>query len=109
MTRLERDPGLQPERTRLAWTRTAMAVLLNALVALRGAWAGGSAALLATGGVLALAACVLYLYGVRRGRVLLACEGRAPYPNGLVWVAMLVLLACATGAAGVLQQLQHWV
>ncbi|CAN7346705.1 DUF202 domain-containing protein [Acidovorax sp. LjRoot118] len=73
-----RDPGLQPERTSLAWTRTALAVLLNALVALRGAWIDGSAMLLATGAMLALAACALYGYGVHRGRVLLACEGQVP-------------------------------
>jgi uncharacterized membrane protein YidH (DUF202 family) len=95
------DPGLQPERTSLAWTRTALAVLLNALVVLRGAWVDGSAVLLATGGMLALAACALYGYGVYRGRVLLACEGQVPHPSGLAWVAALVLLACATGATGV--------
>ncbi|MFN9472816.1 DUF202 domain-containing protein [Acidovorax sp.] len=102
-----RDPGLQPERTSLAWTRTALAVLLNALVALRGAWIDGSAMLLATGGMLALAACALYGYGVHRGRVLLACGGRVPHPAGLAWVAALVLLACATGAAGVAWHLLH--
>lgn len=107
MTSLERDPGLQPERTHLAWTRTAMAVLLNALVALRGAWTGGAAALLATGATLALAACALYGYGVHRGRVLLTCEGRVSHPAGLAWVAALVLLACATEAAGVAWHLLH--
>ena len=101
------DPGLQPERTSLAWTRTALAVLLNALVALRGAWTDGSAMLQATGGMLALAACAMYGYGVYRGRVLLACEGHAPHPHGLAWVAALVLLACATGAAGVGWHLLH--
>lgn len=101
-----RDPGLQPERTSLAWTRTALAVLLNALVALRGAWIDGSAMLLATGAMLALAACALYGYGVHRGRVLLACEGQVP-PAGLARVAALVLLACATGVAGVAWHLLH--
>ncbi|KRC24763.1 DUF202 domain-containing protein [Acidovorax sp. Root217] len=102
-----RDPGLQPERTSLAWTRTALAVLLNALVALRGAWIDGSAMLLATGAMLALAACALYGYGVHRGRVLLACEGQVPHPAGLARVAALVLLACATGVAGVAWHLLH--
>lgn len=102
-----RDPGLQPERTSLAWTRTALAVLLNALVALRGAWVDGSAMLLATGAMLALAACALYGYGVYRGRVLLACEGHAPHPHGLAWMAALVLLACAAGAGGVAWHLVH--
>ena len=32
------DPGLQRERTAMAWTRTGLAVLVNALIVLR---AGG--------------------------------------------------------------------
>jgi putative membrane protein len=56
---------LANERTSLDWSRTAVAVMLQ------------------------------------------ACQGRAPHPNGLPWMAALVLLACATGGAGILVRLLH--
>ncbi|MER7835908.1 DUF202 domain-containing protein [Streptomyces sp. NPDC096040] len=58
MTAPARDPGLQPERTRLAWRRTTLSATVAAVLAAKTALHGSASA----GGVLACAACcVLWL------------------------------------------------
>ncbi|MFK0194202.1 DUF202 domain-containing protein [Kitasatospora sp. NPDC090308] len=66
MSAAPRDPGLQPERTLLAWSRTALVLAADALLVLRTGYLRGSPGLAALGGVLALAAAGLYAHGVRR-------------------------------------------
>ncbi|MEV5959310.1 DUF202 domain-containing protein [Streptomyces sp. NPDC051987] len=53
MTEPPRDPGLQPERTRLAWRRTTLSATVAAVLAAKTTLHGGTSAV----GVLACAAC----------------------------------------------------
>ncbi|MFE0458071.1 DUF202 domain-containing protein [Kitasatospora sp. NPDC058965] len=66
----DRDPGLQPERTLLAWSRTALVLVVNAALVLRTGLAHAQPGLVALGGLLGAAACGLYAFGVRRRREL---------------------------------------
>lgn len=62
MTAAERDPGLQPERTRLAWRRTTLSCTVVALLAGKQALHGG----VGTAGVVALSLSALAWLGFLR-------------------------------------------
>jgi putative membrane protein len=95
------DPGLQPERTALAWRRTGLALFAGSLVATRilpellGAWA----ALVGLAGVVASAAL---LYAIHRRyhrhhRQLMAEGDRSPVAGGrLIAATAAFALAAAT-------------
>ena len=94
-----RDPGLQPERTTLAWRRTALAVALNATLLLRAGVHERQALLLLIGAVLGAGAFVLALVGMRRDIDFCAFTPRAPSPFAMGLVAGQVVLASAGLAA----------
>lgn len=64
-----RDPGLQPERTALAWVRTASSLLVVALLLLRAGFASSSGSVVVAGTFLMVCAAATYglaLYRQRR-------------------------------------------
>lgn len=99
---MPRDPGLQPERTALAWSRTGFATFINALLALRSGWTMHSAPIMALGVLLLVSCAAAIAYGgVRRRRLSSAVAPLAP-PALAIWiVAGIMLLACAAGVASI--------
>ncbi|QEU95435.1 DUF202 domain-containing protein [Streptomyces kanamyceticus] len=94
-----RDPGLQPERTRLAWRRTTLSCTVAAVLAGRAALHHGPT----VPGVLACALCLLLWLGFlavahRRMVALSACRPRT-LALGTARAAALCTLAFAVCAA----------
>ncbi|MBW5425553.1 DUF202 domain-containing protein [Streptomyces sp. BG9H] len=94
-----RDPGLQPERTRLAWRRTTLSCTVAALLAARAVLHEGATA----SGVLVCALCLLLWLGFlvvahRRMTALTAHRPRTLTVRG-AWTAAVCTLALAVCAA----------
>ena len=93
-----RDPGLQGERTALAWNRTAMAVLVNGLIALRVAWSMQEAVITSLACAVIACAVITFAYaGVRRRQLLHGTRPAAAAPLSMAAIAGFTLLACAVG------------
>lgn len=93
--RPRRESGLQGERTALAWTRTGLAVLLNAALLLRAGLLQPSKPLAACGAALLVAAAAVTLYGARRKRQLASSPPLvAAPPAALLALAAVALVTC---------------
>lgn len=89
------DPGLQPERTGLAWARTAAGVMLNALLTLRAGLVSDNSALVAAGLLLALSAAALFSYRRSRARGIALGTTSMQAPAGALGALTLVTIgAC---------------
>lgn len=87
-----RDPGLQPERTGLAWSRTAFVMLINALLFLRGGLTGEGHLLLWGAGVLLLTAIAMWGWGRRRPVAAHVTPVNRLTLLGVTWVLLIVAL-----------------
>jgi uncharacterized membrane protein YidH (DUF202 family) len=99
-----RDPGLQAERTALAWNRTGMAILVNALLVLRAGLSSERHAITTLALVLMLAAGALFVFGAWRRRHLIGGHGHvAPPTLAPVLTTIVTMAACAAGIASILR------
>lgn len=104
------DPGLQPERTALAWRRTALAIAGLAVACVKASWGLGGDLLAVPPALVAVVAILGYAAGERRYRrtqVSLTGSGHAPLPSGrlLLGTAACVTVLAATAAAWWVTQL----
>jgi uncharacterized membrane protein YidH (DUF202 family) len=96
------DPGLQPQRTALAWHRTGLAVLVNALVVLRAGAKAEQPFILALGIILLVAAVGAAGCGAWRARRLAMSGTPSAPPHVLVLGTVVVAwLACIAGLASI--------
>jgi uncharacterized membrane protein YidH (DUF202 family) len=99
-----RDHGLQAERTRLAWGRTALGVLANAALVARAGVRGAEPALTALGAVLAVASAVVWGFGRARARraVPAASTGRGGLAVWHIRAVAGITVACGAVAVAAL-------
>ncbi|MEU4096921.1 DUF202 domain-containing protein [Streptomyces sp. NPDC026673] len=98
-----RDPGLQPERTRLAWRRTTLAFAVAALLAGREAALHGVSPAWLLGLALCAAAWLAFTAAAQRRIGALDAGRPAPLsPRAAAWAVACVLALAAAGSLLVL-------
>jgi uncharacterized membrane protein YidH (DUF202 family) len=100
------DAGLQPERTALAWSRTALALLANALLALRCGLEGHDTLVTLMGLLLLLAAGAGLLCSTWRRRELAQARALGAPPQWMM--SSTVAVTWLAALAGVLAVASHW-
>ncbi|MFJ6757826.1 MULTISPECIES: DUF202 domain-containing protein [unclassified Streptomyces] len=91
----DRDAGLQPERTRLAWRRTTLAASVVAVLALRQALRGSGAPVEVAGAAVIALVWLLFLWVAHRRIRALAADR----PRGLSPRAALAAAGCTLALA----------
>ncbi|MFJ1916465.1 DUF202 domain-containing protein [Streptomyces sp. NPDC088147] len=97
-----RDPGLQPERTRLAWRRTTLSCTVVAVLAARQAIHGGATAAGLAGAALSALVWLAFLAVAHRRTLALAAAVPGPLPSRAAIAAAGCTILLALFAVGVL-------
>ena len=86
----QRDPGLQPERTALAWTRTGLAAAAVSLLLMRAAWHTSNPYLVTAAALIVATSLAFQRLALRRRRELLRALEAPPAWMTLATAALLL-------------------